>query len=65
MEKLFLATLWAKLLILQSILEIKLKFLVKILDGSYSEPLALHVHNSLKAENKAKEASRWPQSIIQ
>ena len=63
MEKLFLATLWAKkklLIMTQSILEIKLKFLVKILDGSYSEALTLHVHNSLKAENKSKEASRWP-----
>ena len=50
-----------KLLVMtQSILEIKLKFLVKILDGSYSEALTLHVHNSLKAENKSKEASRWP-----
>ena len=33
---------------------------MKILDGSYSEALTLHVHNSLKAENKSKEASRWP-----
>ena len=38
---------------------------MKILDGSYPEALALHVHNPLKAENKAKEARRWPQSIIQ
>ena len=30
----------------------------------YEHP-ALHVHNSLKAENKTKEASKWPQSIIQ
>ena len=63
LEKLFLATLWAKkklLIITESILEIKLKFLVKVLDGSYSEALTLHVHNSLKAENKSKEASRWP-----
>ena len=48
------------LIITQSILEIKLKFLGKILDGSYSEALTLHVHNSLKAENKSKVASRWP-----
>ena len=27
--------------------------------------LALHVQNSLKAENKTKEASKWSQSIIQ
>ena len=65
LEKLFLATLWAKkkkklLIITESILEIKLKFLVKVLDGSYSEALTLHVHNSLKAGNKSKEASRWP-----
>ena len=64
LEKLFLATIRAKkkklLIITESILEIKLKFLVKVLDGSYSEALTLHVHNSLKAENKSKEASRWP-----
>ena len=61
-EKLFLPTLWAKkaVNITESILEIKLKFFVKILDGSYFEALTLHVHNSLKAENKSKEASRWP-----
>ena len=39
---------------------------MKILDGSYSDlkhkHLVLHVHNSLKAENKTQEASRWPQS---
>ena len=48
------------LIITESILEIKLKFLVKVLDVSYSEALTLHVHNSLKAENKSKEANRWP-----
>ena len=38
----------------------KLKFLVKIMDGSYSEQwstniLHAYVHSSLKAENKVKE----------
>ena len=43
-----------------SVLEIKLKFLVKIVDSSYSEQwstniLHAYVHNSLKGENKVKE----------
>ena len=36
MEKLFLVTLWAKLLIITVNLETKLQFLVKIVDGSYT-----------------------------
>ena len=66
MEKLFLATLWAKLLIITVNFGNKTKVFSENFSWyNYSEALALHVHNSLKTENKAKEASRWPQSIIQ
>ena len=66
MEKLFLATLWAKLLI------ITVNFGNKTKDFSENfgwqlptEAQVKHltrtrVHNSLKAESKVKEASRWP-----
>ena len=42
MEISFLATLWAKMLIITVNFENKTKVLVKILDDSYSEALALH-----------------------
>ena len=67
MEKLFLATFMGKATnnCMQSILEIKLKFLVKILDGCMLQNtwstniLYKNAHSSLKAENKVKKASRW------
>ena len=66
MEKVFLATLWPRLLIITVNFGNKTKafkfWMVVTLKYKY---LALHVHNSLKAESKTKEASKWSQSIIQ
>ena len=60
MEKLFLATLWAKLLIITVNFGNKTKVFSENFGWWYysDKALALHVHNSLKEENKAKEASR-------
>ena len=66
MEKLFLATLWARLLIITANFGNKTKvFKFWMVFTLKYKHLALHVHNSLKAEDKTKEASKWPQSIIQ
>ena len=64
MEKLFLATLWASLLIITVNFGNRTKVFKFWVDLKHKH-LALHVHNSLKAEKKPKEASKWPQSIIQ
>ena len=68
MEKLFLATLWEQLLIIT----VKFGNKTKVFSENFGwyivtlkyKNLALDVHNSVKAENKSKEA-KWPQSIIQ
>ena len=56
MEISFLATLWAKMLIITVNFENKTKVLVKILDDSYSEALALALTQLFKSRKQRQSS---------